>query len=136
MGVIAILFGLGLFLVLLWNFAVYALPAYIGFSAGWWALNHGAGIGCIAVGAIAGVAVFLAGRVALASRNGFLRWLVIAVFVIPAAWAGYAMVLDLSASGMVPSSVWRHILAAAGAVAVGATTMAQLVQVPEWEKSS
>lgn len=130
MGVIAVLFGLGLFLVLLWNFTVYALPAYIGFSAGWWALNHGAGIGCIAVGAIAGVVVFLAGRSALASKNAFLRWLVIAVFVIPAIWAGYAMVLDLSASGIVPSSIWRHILAVAGAIAVSAAAVMRLVHSP------
>lgn len=125
MGIVFLLFGLGLFCVLLWNFAVFAVPAFIGFTAGFWALNHGAGIGCFLVGLVAGVATFCAGRLALMSPNAAVRWLVIAIFTLPAAYAGYCMVLELSAPG-VSSAIWRHMFAFFGAVAVGATTFARL----------
>ncbi len=125
MGVVGILLGLGLFVVLLWNFAIFALPAFVGFSAGWWALNHGAGIGCVVVGLVAGGAVFLAGRIALTSRSATLRLLVIALFTLPAAYTGYNIVLQLSEIG-VPSTIWRHVFAVIGALAVGGTTIMRL----------
>jgi hypothetical protein len=125
MGIVFLLVGLGLFCVLLWNFAVYAVPAFVAFGVGFWALNHGAGIGCVVVGLVAGVATFVAGRFALMSPNAALRWLVIAIFTLPAAFAGYSMVLELSEMG-VPSTIWRHVFAIVGAVAVGATTFARL----------
>ncbi|GAA0547509.1 hypothetical protein FHS83_000876 [Rhizomicrobium palustre] len=127
MGIVGILAGLGLFFVLLWNFAIYALPAAIGISAGWWSLNHGAGIGCIAVGMVAGVAVFVAGRAALMSHNLILRWLVIALFVIPATWAGYGIVMELTGTGVIPSPIWRHVFAIAGAIVVAGTAAARLM---------
>lgn len=127
MGIVGILLGLGLLLVLLWNFAVFALPVFVGFSAGWWSLNHGAGIGCIAVGLVAGVAVFVVGHAALMSTNPLLRWLVIALFVIPAAWAGYGIVLELAGTGAVPSQIWRHVFAIAGAIAVAGATATRLI---------
>lgn len=125
MGIVFLLVGVGLFCVLLWNFAVYTVPAFVGFAVGFWALNHGAGIGCVLVGLVAGVATFIAGRLALMSPNVALRWLVIAIFTLPAAYAGYGMVLELSAMG-VPSTIWRHVFAVIGAAAVGATTFARL----------
>lgn len=125
MGILFLLVGLGLFCVLLWNFAVYAVPAFVGFAAGFWALNHGAGIGCVVVGLVAGVATFVAGRFALMSSNAAVRWLVLAIFTLPATYAGYSMVLELSAMG-VPSMIWQHVFAIVGAAAVGATTFARL----------
>jgi hypothetical protein len=125
MGIVFLLVGLGLFCVLLWNFAVYAVPAFVGFAVGFWALDHGAGIGCVLVGLVAGVATCIAGRFALTSPNAVIRWLVIAIFTLPAAYAGYSMVLELSAMG-VPSTIWRHVFAGFGAVAVGVTTFARL----------
>lgn len=125
MGVVAILVGLGLFLVLLWNFTVYALPAFVGFSAGWWALNHGAGIGCVVVGLMAGVTTLLAGRLAMTSRSTAVRWLVAALFVIPAAYAGYHIVLQFIASE-VPSPVFRQVCALLTGSAVAVTTFARL----------
>ena len=126
MGVVEILIGFGLFLVLLWNFAIYALPAFVGFSAGWWALNHGASIGCVLVGLVAGVAAFLAGRAALRSGNVILFWLTIALFTLPAGYAGYNIVLQVSEVS-VPSLIWQHVFAVAGAVAVAGTTAMRLV---------
>ena len=50
-GIILTIAGLGALCVLLYNFAVYALPAYVGLSVGYWAISTGAGtVGGIAVG--------------------------------------------------------------------------------------
>jgi len=125
MGIVGILLGLGLFVVLLWNFAIYALPAFVGFSTGWWALNHGAGIGCVVVGLVAGVAVFLAGRVALMSPSGAVRLLVIALFTLPAVYTGYNIVLQLSEVG-IQSPIWRHVFAVVGGTIVGCTAFIRL----------
>lgn len=127
MALIAVLVGLGLFCVLLWNFAVYAVPAFVGFSAGFWALNHGAGIGCVVVGLVAGVAIFLIGRIALMNSNPAIRWTVIALFALPAAYAGYNIVLQLSEMG-IPSPIWRQVCAAIGGLAVGGTTLTRLIE--------
>jgi hypothetical protein len=126
MGVIVLLGGMALFCVLLWNFAVYALPAFVGFTVGFWALNHNAGIGCIAIGLIAGIATLLAARVAFRSTNVALRWLVVALFVVPAAWAGYSVVIALADTGLVVSHTWRILFAIVGAFAVGVTAYARL----------
>ena len=125
MGVIVLLGGLAFFCVLLWNFAVYALPAFVGLSAGAWALNHGAGIGCIAIGLIAGVAVFLSVRLAFTSGNIGLRWFVVALFVVPAGWTGCGMVVALD-TGLVASHIWRDLFAAGGALAAGGTAFVRL----------
>lgn len=130
-GIILCMVGLCAFCVLLFNFAVYALPAYIGLSAGWWAINSGAGVGSVFIGVAAGVFVFLLGQVVLASnRSLLLRSLVIVLFVAPAAYAGYNMVLQLSELG-IPSPIWRHVFAFIGSVAIGCTTIARLAALPE-----
>ena len=40
---------------LLWRVAIYALPVFVAFSIGFWALSLGAGLGALFVGLIAGV---------------------------------------------------------------------------------
>jgi hypothetical protein len=126
MGLVGILAGAGLFLVLLWNFAIYVLPAFVGFSTGWWALNHGAGVGCVLVGLVAGIVTFLAGRAALKSGNVPLFWLAISLFTLLAAYAFYNIVLQVSEAG-VPSTVWRHIFAVVGATLLAGATFKRLV---------
>ena len=42
---------------LLWRVAIFALPVFVGFSAGFWALFLGAGIGAGLVGLVAGALV-------------------------------------------------------------------------------
>jgi hypothetical protein len=128
--------GFGAFCALLYSFAVYALPAFVGFSVGFWAINSGAGIGSVVVGFGAGLIVFLAGQIAFAkSRSLLLRWLLVLLFAAPAAWAGYSLVLQLSALG-VPSPVWRHLFAAIGAVVIGCTAVARLAVPPREPKSA
>ncbi|HEY5339169.1 MAG TPA: hypothetical protein VIJ85_13260 [Rhizomicrobium sp.] len=130
-GIILCIVGLGAFCVLLFNFAVYMLPAYIGLSAGWWAINSGAGVGGILVGLAAGVFVFLLGQVFLAwNRSLVLRSLVILIFAVPAAYAGYSIVLQISELG-IPSPIWRHVFAVIGSIAIGCTTIARLTSLPD-----
>jgi len=125
-SIILTILGLGAFCALLYNFAVYALPAFVGFSAGFSAIHSGAGVGSIVVGFAAGLVVLLAGQVAFAkSRSLLLRWLLVCLFAAPAAWAGYSLVLQLSELG-VPSTAWRHVFAAIGAVVIGCTAIARL----------
>jgi hypothetical protein len=126
MGVIVLLGGMAFFCVLLWYFAVYALPVFVGFTTGFWALSHGAGIGCVAIGLVAGVAVFLAARLAFASANIGLRWIVVALFVGPAAWAGYGVVIALADAGLIASHIWRDLFAIMGALGVGGTAFIRL----------
>lgn len=126
MGILLIFVAIGMFCVLLFNFAVYAVPAFVGLSAFFWAISAGAGIGSIVVGLLAGVAVFLLAQFALASQRVWLRWLVIAVFVIPAAYTGYSMVLELSGLGIIPSPIWRQIVAFLAGIAVAMSAFARL----------
>ena len=126
-SIILTILGLGAFCALLYNFAVYALPAFVGFSVGFWATRSGAGIGSIVVGFAAALIVFLASQVAFAkSRSVPLRWLLVLLFAAPAAWAGYSVVLQLSELG-VPSPAWRQIFAVIGAAVIGYTAVVRLV---------
>lgn len=128
MGLIGLLLGLGLFLTLIWSFAIYALPAFVGISAGWWALNHEAGMGAIVVGLAVGMAVFVAGRLGLRSANASVRLVVLALFVFPAAWAGYAVVQELSQIGIIASPVWQQVFGVIGAILVAITTFRRLAE--------
>src|SRR5579859_4826555 len=123
--------GLGAFCLLLWNFAVYMFPAYIGLSAGLWALDTGGGIGSLFVGLFAGVMTFLLGQVVFSwSRSLLMRWLVILVFAGPATIAGYSLVFQLAELGIMPSPIWQQIFAVISAAAVGGTTIARLAAFP------
>ncbi len=125
MGIAILLIGLGLLCVLLYNIAVFAMPVFVGAWAGIWAFNSGAGIGCVLVGLVAGGAVFLLGQLALTSSNPVLRWIIIALFVLPAVVAGYGIVMQLSEIG-IPSLLWRHVFAIVGGIVVGCSALARL----------
>ncbi len=58
--------------------------------------------------------------------NAILRWIALAIFVPPRAYAGYGIVLDLSAIS-IPSSLWRHMFALASAIGVGSTTAMRMI---------
>jgi hypothetical protein len=79
----------------------------------------------VVIGFAAGAAVFALGQLTFtASRSLLLRWVVLLVFTVPAVIAGYSMMLQFSEFG-VPSAIWRHIFAVAGATAVGCTILAR-----------
>lgn len=133
MGILGILVAVGLFCVLLYNFAIYALPAAVGLSIGYWAVTTGAGIiGGAIIGLIAGVTIFVIGQAVFASsRSIVVRGLVALLFVVPAIWAGYSIILQVSGIGGTSSPVWRHLFAIFGALVIGGVAFARLVVTSE-----
>lgn len=132
MGIVLVLAAAGSFCVLLYKFAIYALPAAIGVAAGYWAVTSGAGvIGGIFVGLIAGVLVFVVGQVVFtSSRSVVVRGAVATVFVVPAIWAGYSLILQLSEMVGTSSSAWRHVFAVIGSVIIGWVSFTRLATTP------
>jgi hypothetical protein len=122
--------GLG-FLWLVFNLAVYALPFFAAVACGFFAYHMGAGpIGGAAIAMAAGATTLVAGQFAFAhSRSTILRTMIAAAFALPAAVAGYHLVLGVSTMGM-PSDTWRHVFAIIGAAVVGSTAWARLVSRP------
>ena len=121
-----------LFCILLYKFAVYALPAAAGIAVGHWAVMTGAGTaGAIFAGALTGAAVFFIGRRAFsASQNSLTRALIAAVYVIPAFWVGYSTVFQLAETTGTTSPVWQHALAFAAAGMIGYVTYTRLAALP------
>lgn len=128
MGIVLIVLGLATFCVLLYHIAVYMLPFAVGLQVALWAIDTGAGaLGGIAVGFVAGGMTFVIGHVVFAtSRSLIIRWLVILLFAVPAAIAGYSVVMQISELGLVPAPVWQHIFAVIGATVIGGTAIARL----------
>lgn len=129
-GLLMTALGLGAACALLYYCAVFALPVFIGLSVVFWALNAGAGVASVVIGFAAGVIVFVVGQFAiLRSRSLAVRWMIALLFVLPAAIAGYSLVLQLSELG-VPSNAWRHTFAFIGAVLIGFAAFTQLGKSP------
>jgi MFS family permease len=121
--------GLGFLCWLAFNLAVYALPFFAGTAAGLFAYHTGAGVvGGAFVGLVAGAVTVAAGEFAFGnSRSTIIRTMTAATFAVPAAVAGYHLLLGLSALGM-PSDTWRQVFAITGAVAVGSTAWKRLMR--------
>lgn len=130
--VIALL-AVGLFCVLLFRFAIYALPAAVGMAVGYWAIMTGAGaIGGIFAGLVTGVFVFMLGQRIFASNTSkATRAIVAIIFVMPAIWAGYSMVLQLSSAAGTTSDLWRHAFAVVGSAAIGFIAFTKLATPPD-----
>jgi hypothetical protein len=129
LGVIVSLLGLGALLVLIFAFAVYVVPVFVGLTVGMWAFETGAGvIGAVLLGLVAGVVALLAAQALFASARSLpLRIAVAFVFAMPAAVTGYHAALGI-AELLVPSATWRHVFAAIGGVTVGASALVQLTR--------
>jgi hypothetical protein len=127
-GIVLSALGLGGLCFLLVHSTVYALPVFAGFAAGFWTIDTGAGpIGAISVGAAVAGATFGVFHLAFGlARRTAARVLVALIFAAPAAYAGYHVVLTLTGYG-VPSDIWRHVFAVAGAGAIGLAAVARLV---------
>ena len=131
LAVILLFLGLGAACVALYQFAVFALPVYVGFAAGLWAIHTGAGaIGGILVGIVAGALVFVIGQVVFASaRSPIIRILVALLFAVPATYAGYSVVQQVWALAM-PPTVWRYVFGVVAAVITGSTAAVRLGIIP------
>lgn len=136
-GLILNLFGIGLFCWLIFTLAIYALPFFVGLSAGMAAFHSGAGvIGALIVGIVAGALTLGIGQIAFAVvRPLFLRAVIAAAFAVPAAIAGYHAVFGLSQIG-VPSLVWRLVFASIGAVFIGGTAWVRMTALAGLRSSS
>ena len=78
----------------------------------------------------AGATTLVAGQFVFAhSQSTILRTMIAAAFALPAAVAGYHLVLGISTMGM-PSDTWRHVFAIIGAAVVGSTAWARLASQP------
>jgi len=106
-SILASIVAIGVICCLLFYLAVYALPLFAGVTAGMWAYGTGAGwLGGIAVGFVAGLATLLVGHLLLAFvKPLWLRLMVAAVFVAPAAIAGYHATHGVVKHTM-PSETW------------------------------
>jgi hypothetical protein len=112
---------------LVFTLAVYALPFFVAVSAGMMAFHGGAGIfGAPLVGIAAGAVTLAIAQTAFAvARSLIFRALIAAAFAVPAAVAGYHVVLVMSQIG-VPSLAWREAFACLGAVFIGSTAWTRL----------
>jgi hypothetical protein len=127
LGLVLNTVGIGLFCWLFFTLAVYALPFFVAVNAGMIAFHSGAGIlGAPIVGIATGVATLAIGKTAFAmTRPLILRAVIAAAFAIPAAIAGYHVVLVMSQIGM-PSPAWREVFACLGALVIGGTAWTRL----------
>ncbi|SEL66915.1 hypothetical protein [Jannaschia helgolandensis] len=109
---------------LLFTFAVYALPLFVGVTVSMWAYGSGAGvIGSVVVGVLAAGAVAIIGQLIFAfARPLWIRLIVALLFAGPAAVAGYAATHGI-ARHLMPSEGWQMAFSAVGAVAVGITAL-------------
>jgi hypothetical protein len=127
LGLVLNTVGIGLFCWLIFALAVYALPFFVAVSVGIMAFHDGAGVvGALLIGIAAGALTLAIGQTAFAiGRSPILRATIAAIFAVPAAIAGYHVVLAMSQIG-VPSLAWREFFACLGAVFFGGTAWTRL----------
>lgn len=115
------------FCALLYFCAVYIVPFAVGVWVAFWAIHAGSGeIGGFAIGAVAGVALFLIGRVTFqTSRSHAVRWLIMTAFAIPAAIAGFSLVQQIWPLITTPT-IWQYVIGVMVGAATGATVIARL----------
>jgi hypothetical protein len=127
LGLLLSTVGIGLFCWLIFTLAVYALPFFVAINAGIWAYHSGAGVlGTPLIAVAAGGMTLAIAQIAFAmSQSLIVRAVVAAAFALPAAFAGYHVVLGMAQIG-VPSSLWREAFACLGAVLIGGTAWKRL----------
>jgi len=128
--VLLILLGIalvGMLCTVAYTLATYALPFMLGLTAARFAYTTGAGlIGAGFVGLVAGVVAFGVLALLFATlRSPVLRFIIMLVFVVPSAIAGYFLVHGIAREA-VPSEVWRQIFCIIGGIAVGASAWLRL----------
>lgn len=135
-GILASIAAIGALCWLLFTLAIFALPAFVGVSAGAWTYQTGGGwLGGIIVGIIAAVLTLGIGQFMLAfARPLWLRLAVALVFVAPAALAGYHATHGIVKHTM-PSDTWQIAFSAIGAIAVGVTAFMRVAAAPASEPS-
>lgn len=127
LAILASLAAIGLLCWLLFTLAVFALPAFVGVTAGAWAHGTGAGIpGAILVGAVAAALTLGAGHLLITFvRPMWLKLIVAIAFVAPAAIAGFHATHGI-VKHLMPSEGWQITFSVIGAIAVGITAFIRI----------
>lgn len=130
MIILAILASLAVIGALCWvlfTLAVFALPAFVGVTAGAWAHDTGAGIaGAFGISVVAAIATLAVGHLLLGFvRPMWLKLLVALAFVAPAAVAGFHATHGIVKHTM-PSEIWQIVFSVIGAIAVGITAFVRV----------
>ncbi|PVE22728.1 hypothetical protein DC522_19515 [Microvirga sp. KLBC 81] len=127
MIILASLAAIGVLCWLLFTLAVFALPAFVGVSAGAWAHGTGASVlGAILVGVVAAAATFAIIQFLVTfARPIWLKLVAAIVFVAPAAIAGFHATHGI-VKHIMPSDAWQIAFSVIGAVAVGVTAFVRV----------
>lgn len=122
LAILASFAAIGLLCWLLFTLAVFALPTFVGVTAGAWAHGTGAGIaGAVLAGAAAAALTLATGHLLITFvRPMWLKLIVAAAFVAPAAIAGFHATHGI-VKHLVPSEGWQISFSVIGAIAVGIT---------------
>lgn len=122
LAILASLAAIGVLCWLLFTLAVFALPAFVGVTAGAWAYGTGAGLpGAVLIGLVAAGVTLAVGHLLIAFvRPVWLRLLVAIAFVAPAAIAGFHATHGI-VKHLMPSDGWQIAFSVLGAIAVGIT---------------
>lgn len=132
MLIISLIAIVGALCWMVFTFAVYAVPAFVGLSAGIFAHQTGAGpLGAVAVGVFAGAATLVFGQRLIACvPHPALRFFVTALFAAPAGIAGYHAAHGILGMGA-PSPAWHELLSVAGALLIGLTAWNRMTDLAE-----
>lgn len=124
LNVLLLLGVIGTLCWLLFTFAIYALPLFVGVTVGMWAYGTGAGyVGGIIIGSVASGAVAIVGQLIFAfARPLWIRLIVALLFAAPAAVAGYAATHGI-ARHLMPFEGWQMAFSIVGAIAIGMTAL-------------
>ena len=119
----------------LFQLSVYALPFFLALTTGFAAARTGSGpVAALVLAVLVGVVSFIAGRAAyrpLASPAA--RYALIALFIGPAALAGYHAAHGLMSIGAAAEG-WRIAMGVLGAIVVGWTAYLRLTVRPDWSR--
>ena len=131
LGIVLNIIGLGFFCWVLFTLAIYALPFFVGVTAGLYVYGAGAGpFGAIVLGLLAAAFTLVIGQMIFSLvRTPILRIGVALMFAVPAALAGYYAMFGLSGLTMT-SDAWRQVFAVMGAAVIGVTAWARLAACP------
>jgi hypothetical protein len=126
-GILLNIAGLGLLCWALYTLAVYAVPFFVGTTAGIYSLQTGTGpFGAIVIGVVAAAFTLVVGQYAFSvARSAIVRLVIGLLFALPAARAGYDVTLAFAHIG-VPSEWWREAFAVVGAITVGGTAWVRM----------
>jgi len=128
LGILICIVGIGFLCWLLFTLAVYALPLFVGVTAGMWAFGTGAGpLGAFIVGIAAAGVTLVAGQFIFTFvRPVWARLAIALLFAAPASVAGYHATHGL-AKLAVPSVGWQIAFSIVGAIAIGIAAWVRLL---------